>query len=54
MILWQDVLDMINAGRPDGLICPYCGDSPMTVAEQLGITKVSCTKCGKFIEGRFQ
>ena len=54
LILWQDVLDEIAAGRGDGMSCPHCSHRPLEI-ERLPerITKVTCTSCKKFIEGRF-
>ncbi|MFT3691978.1 MAG: hypothetical protein QM831_02470 [Kofleriaceae bacterium] len=54
-IAWQDVLDMVVAGRPNDLSCPYCSHRPLLVEEQVqdNSTKISCTKCKKFIQGRF-
>ena len=53
LIAWQDVLDMVLAGRPNDLSCPYCRHRPLTVEEIEHSTRISCGKCGKFIEGRF-
>ena len=53
MIVWMDVLDAIVAGRPNDTVCPYCRHKPMVVEEVEFSTRVSCTKCGKFIQGRF-
>ena len=53
LIAWQDVLDMVLAGRPNDLSCPYCRHRPLTVEEVEHATRISCSKCGKFIEGRF-
>jgi len=56
-IRWQDVLDEIAAGRSDNVVCPYCGHGPMTVAPvaagQAGHMRISCPRCGQFIEGIF-
>lgn len=52
-IAWQDVLDEIFARRPNNLTCPFCKHTPLELEEQGHITKVKCTKCGKFIEGTF-
>ncbi|HEY3802478.1 MAG TPA: hypothetical protein VGL61_07710 [Kofleriaceae bacterium] len=54
LIVWQDVLDMVVAGRPNDLSCPYCSHRPLTVEEVDFSTKISCGKCKKFIQGRFQ
>jgi hypothetical protein len=54
LVMWQDVLDSIMAGRPGEASCPYCKHRPLTVEEVEFATKVSCTKCGRFIQGKFQ
>ena len=66
LIAWQDVLDMVVAGRPNEVGCPFCSHRPLTIEEveprssafadslHGQSTKISCSKCGKFIEGRFQ
>jgi ribosomal protein S27E len=55
LVVWQDVLDQIMAGRSADLSCPHCKHRPMTVEEMgEGSTRISCSKCGKFIQGRFQ
>jgi hypothetical protein len=51
MILWQDVLDEINAGRKNGLSCPFCRKGELQVEDNVRGLKVSCPQCKKFIEG---
>ena len=53
MIAWQDALDWIVAGRPGEAACPYCRHKPLTIEEVEASTKISCAKCGKFIQGKF-
>jgi ribosomal protein S27E len=53
LIAWQDVLDMVMAGRPSEVGCPYCRHRPLTIEEVEHSTRISCSKCGKFIQGRF-
>ncbi|MGE0867684.1 MAG: hypothetical protein AB7P03_03920 [Kofleriaceae bacterium] len=53
LVAWQDVLDSIVAGRPNDASCPFCKHRPLTVEEVDQTTKVSCSRCGKFIQGRF-
>jgi hypothetical protein len=53
IIAWQDVLDTIAAGRPSDAVCPFCKHRPMTIEEVDFQTRISCSKCGKFIQGRF-
>jgi hypothetical protein len=53
LIAWQDVLDEVVAGRSNALGCPYCKHRPLTVEEVDQSTRISCPKCGKFIQGRF-
>jgi hypothetical protein len=54
LIVWQDVLDEIAAGRRGALVCPHCSARPLTVEERpSGATRVSCPSCQRFLEGRF-
>lgn len=53
LIAWQDVLDMVAAGRPSEVGCPFCNHRPLTIEEVEFMTRISCPKCKKFIEGRF-
>jgi hypothetical protein len=53
MIAWQDVLDQIAAGRPNDLACPFCRHKPLAIEEVDFSTRISCGKCGKYIQGRF-
>jgi hypothetical protein len=52
LIAWQDVLDSIAAGRPGDLACPFCGHRPLLVEEVEFSTRISCSKCRKFIQGK--
>ena len=51
---WQDVLDMVVAGRPGDASCPFCQHRPLTIEDIDHSTRISCSKCKKFIQGRFQ
>lgn len=53
LIVWQDVLDMVVNGRPNEVACPHCNHRPLTIEEIEQTTRISCSKCGKFIQGRF-
>ena len=53
LIAWQDVLDMVVNKRPNELPCPYCNHRPLVIEEIENSTRISCTKCRKFIQGRF-
>jgi hypothetical protein len=53
LVVWQDVLDMVVNGRPNEVACPYCNHRPLTIEEIEQTTRISCSKCGKFIQGRF-
>ena len=53
LIAWQDVLDMVVNGRPNEVACPHCNHRPLTIEEIDQATRISCSKCGKFIQGRF-
>ena len=50
---WQDVLDAVVNGRPNDAGCPYCNHRPLTIEEVEFSTRISCSKCKKFIQGRF-
>jgi hypothetical protein len=52
MIVWQDTLDEISAGRTSALRCPFCNDGKIEITKRGRATRVSCKKCGKFIEGQ--
>ena len=54
LVAWQDVLDMVAAGRPSEVGCPFCNHRPLTIEEVENSTRISCGKCKKFIQGRFQ
>lgn len=54
LIAWQDVLDMVAAGRPGETACPFCHHRPLTIEEVEHSTRISCGKCKQFIQGRFQ
>ena len=54
LIIWQDVLDEVAAGRSGSLSCPKCGHTPLEVSRTAtGRTKITCSKCGEYLEGRF-
>ncbi len=53
MLLWQDTLDEISAGRTSGLKCPVCTEGALEITRRGRFSKVSCKKCGKFVEGQF-
>ncbi len=52
-VAWQDVLDAVSAGRPSEAGCPFCHHRPLTIEEVDFTTRISCSKCKKFIQGRF-
>jgi hypothetical protein len=53
LIAWQDVLEMVVNGRPNDLGCPFCNHRPLVIEEVEQTTRISCSKCKKFIQGRF-
>lgn len=52
MIIWQDVLDDVAAGRVVGLTCPFCKKGEIKVDRQPQRTRLECASCKRFIEGR--
>jgi hypothetical protein len=53
IIHWQDALESIQAGRTDGLKCPFCQEPTLVISQTERNTRVECTRCKHFIEGRF-
>ena len=51
MIVWQDVLDEISAGRRSGLVCPSCRNGQLQIEERPRGMRITCPACKKFIEG---
>ena len=56
LIAWQDVLETVaNKRSTSDVACPYCSHRPLTIEDaEDSTTRISCSKCGKFIQGRFQ
>jgi hypothetical protein len=54
MIYWQDVLDLIAAGRTSNLVCPFCKKGQVQVTQRERVTRVECPACCRFIEGQMQ
>ncbi|MBP6632571.1 MAG: hypothetical protein KA297_24325 [Kofleriaceae bacterium] len=52
-MLWQDVFDAIAAGRPGDASCPHCRHRPLTIEEVDSSTRISCSKCKQYIQGKF-
>ena len=53
IIVWQDILDLIQAGRTD-LSCPFCHKAQVEVTQRERVTRIACPGCRKFIEGSMQ
>jgi len=53
LIIWQDVLDEIHAGRKDNLTCPHCGHMPLEVTQRELVTRIACPQCKQYLEGSF-
>ena len=51
IVLWQDLLDLIAAGRTSNLQCPFCKKGQVTVTRVHRVTRLECPNCRKFIEG---
>jgi hypothetical protein len=51
MIVWQDVLDEISAGRRSGLVCPSCRKGQLQIEDRPRGMRITCPACKKFIEG---
>jgi hypothetical protein len=54
MILWQDTLDEIMAGRRSGLVCPACKKGQLQIEDRPRGLRIACPECKKFLEGALQ
>jgi hypothetical protein len=54
IVYWQDLLDLIAAGRMGDLICPFCKQGQVLVTQRQRVTRLECPVCRRFIEGQFQ
>ncbi len=49
--VWYDVIEAVNAGRTNGLICPECQHPDgLQVEERQGRVEVSCPNCKRIVE----
>jgi transcription elongation factor Elf1 len=49
--LWYEVVEAVNAGRTNGLVCPECSHPEgLQVEEQAGRVSVSCPNCKRVVE----
>jgi hypothetical protein len=49
--LWYEVVEAVNAGRTQGLVCPECQYADGLVVEtREGRTTVSCPNCKRIVE----
>ena len=51
IILWQDILDEVAAGRLANLRCPFCKTGEIRVERIEHKTRLECPSCRRFIEG---
>jgi hypothetical protein len=54
IIEWQNVLDLIMAGRGEAIPCPFCERGTIEVTERGRLTRLECPTCRRFIEGSFR
>ena len=54
LVVWQDLLDEVLAGRTQGLRCPVCDAAGIEVEKDPARIFVRCKECGKTFEGRFK
>ncbi|MBH24617.1 MAG: hypothetical protein CMH57_09230 [Myxococcales bacterium] len=52
LVIWQDILDEIMAGRLQGHRCPYCDAQGLEVEKDPARVYIKCNECGKTFEGR--
>lgn len=53
IIKWQDTLDLILAGRGEGLKCPFCEQGTIQVTQKERVTHIECPSCRRFVDGSF-
>lgn len=53
IILWQDVLDLVQAGRPSNILCPFCKKGTIQINRRERVSRLECPSCRKYIEGSF-
>ncbi len=51
IIQWQDLLDLIAAGRTSDLLCPFCKKAQVKMTQVHRVTRLECPSCRKYIEG---
>ena len=54
LVIWQDILDEIMAGRTKGHRCPKCNAQGLEVDKTPARVRVKCTECGVGFEGRLK
>ena len=54
LVIWQDLLDEVMAGRSRGLKCPECGAPDLEVEKDEAKVSIRCRGCGRTIQGRFR
>ncbi len=52
LMVWQDVLDEVAAGRTGNLRCPICQKGEVVLDRDERRTRLECRACHRFIEGR--
>jgi hypothetical protein len=51
IMMWQDVLDDVAAGRVQSLRCPFCKGG-VAIEQNEQRTRLECRSCHRFIEGK--
>jgi hypothetical protein len=51
LLMWQDVLDDVAAGRVSNLRCPFC-QGAVAVDQNPQRTRLECKSCRRYIEGK--
>lgn len=52
LVIWQDILDEIVAGRTTGHRCPACKAQGLQVERTPAIITITCNECGINFRGR--
>jgi ribosomal protein L37AE/L43A len=52
LVIWQDILDEVMAGRTQGHRCPKCNAPGLEVEKTPSRVYIKCSDCGNTFEGR--
>ena len=54
LVIWQDILDEIMAGRTKGHLCPVCHAAGLDIEKTPAQIFIKCNECGVTFKGRLR